>query len=224
MRFMSSVKRETIFYSDRTRTMREKKRKARIWKPELPKLTGSCRLLLSLASAVLAALSITQAAARILTQPAGIAVYALAAVLLTGSCLYLAQDIKSGVVLLTIVRDMAKRYPDVVVISIAAYTFYKIITAVIHMVRVRKLRSPLLTALRNIGAANALVSLLTLQTTMLASFSSEGSSLDANLMNAVTGFVVCVLVAALGISMIRFPWGSAQHVAGTGRETQNGIE
>ena len=119
---------------------------------------------------------------------------------------------------------MAKKYPDVVVISIAAYTFYKIITAVIHMVRVRKLRSPLLTALRNIGAANALVSLLTIQTTMLASFSSEGSSLDANLMNAVTGFAVCVLVAALGISMIRFPWGSAQHVAGTGRETQNGIE
>ena len=58
MRFMSSVKRETIFYSDRTGTMREKKRKARIWKPELPKLTGSCRLLLYLASAVLAALGI----------------------------------------------------------------------------------------------------------------------------------------------------------------------
>ena len=59
MRFMSSVKRETIFYSDRTGTIREKKRKARIWKPELPKLTGSCRLLLYLASAVLAALGIS---------------------------------------------------------------------------------------------------------------------------------------------------------------------
>lgn len=312
---MSSVTREAIFYSDRTGTMKEKKRKASAGKPILPDLTGKKRLPLYLAAVVSAALSVIQAAAQILIQPAGIAVYVLAALFLTAGCIYLVQDIRngivkrllaavkkypfgkrffedyefrtffttlpavlinaaytvyngvlgivsrsawfitmavyysllgimrfhavntqkrtaqmtdpeeirkketavlrtdgilllllnlalSGVVFLTIARDMAKQYSDVVVISIAAYTFYKIVMAVIHMVKARKMRSPLLITLRNIGAASALVSLLTLQTTMLASFASENSSLDANVMNAATGFAVCVLIAALGIHMI----------------------
>ena len=88
-------------------------------------------------------------------------------------------------------------------ISIATYTFYKIIMAVANMVKVRKTRSPVLIAIRNIGTADALVSMLTLQATMLASFQGNGG-LDANRMNAVTGMVVCVLILALGVSMIRY--------------------
>lgn len=76
----------------------------------------------------------------------------------------------SGVVLLTIAQGTAKTYSEIMVISIAAYTFYKIITAVINMVKVRKMESPILIAIRNIGVADALVSVLTLQATMLASF------------------------------------------------------
>ncbi|WP_162608375.1 hypothetical protein [Lachnoclostridium sp. An196] len=45
--------------------------------------------------------------------------------------------------------------------------------------------------------------MLTLQATMLASFQGKGG-LDANRMNAVTGMVVCVLILALGVSMIRY--------------------
>ena len=86
-------------------------------------------------------------------------------------------------------------------ISIAAYTFYKITMAVIHMIKVRKMQSPILITIRNIGVADALVSMLTLQATMLASF-REKSSMDANRMNGITGLAVCVLIAALGVSMI----------------------
>ncbi len=109
----------------------------------------------------------------------------------------------SGVILLTIAQDTAKRYPEVVVISIATYTFYKITMAVVNMVKVRKMRSPVLITIRNIGVADALVSMLTLQATMLASFQGSGS-LDVNRMNAVTGMVVCVLILALGVSMILY--------------------
>lgn len=115
----------------------------------------------------------------------------------------------TGVILLTIAQDTARRYSEVVVISIATYTFYKIIMAVVNMVKVRKTRSPVLITIRNIGTADALVSMLTLQATMLASFQGKGG-LDANRMNAITGMVVCVLILALGVSMIHYAFKNQQ--------------
>lgn len=139
---------------------------------------------------IVAILSIVQAEKRILPMAAGILLLALNFAL-------------TGVILLTIAQDTAKRYSEVVVISIATYTFYKIIMAVANMVKIRKTRSPVLITIRNIGTADALVSMLTLQATMLASFQGKGG-LDANRMNAVTGMVVCVLILALGVSMIHY--------------------
>ena len=109
----------------------------------------------------------------------------------------------SGVVLLTIAKGTAKTHSEIMVISIAAYTFYKITMAVINMVKVRKMQSPILITIRNIGVADALVSMLTLQTTMLASF-QDTSSIDANRMNGITGLAVCILIALLGASMIYY--------------------
>ena len=109
----------------------------------------------------------------------------------------------SGVVLLTIAKGTAKTYSEIMVISIAAYTFYKITMAVINMVKVRKMQSPILITIRNIGVADALVSMLTLQTTMLASF-QDTSSIDANRMNGIAGLAVCILIALLGASMIYY--------------------
>ena len=137
-----------------------------------------------------AILSIVQAEKRILPMAAGILLLVLNFAL-------------TGVILLTIAQDTARRYSEIVVISIATYTFYKIIMAVVNMVKVRKMQSPVLITIRNIGVADALVSMLTLQATMLASFQGKGG-LDANRMNAITGMVVCVLILALGVSMIRY--------------------
>lgn len=139
---------------------------------------------------IVAILSIVQAEKRILPMAAGILLLALNFAL-------------TGVILLTIAQDTARRYSEIVVISIATYTFYKIIMAVVNMVKVRKTQSPILITIRNIGVADTLVSMLTLQATMLASFQGKGG-LDANRMNAVTGMVVCVLILALGVSMIRY--------------------
>lgn len=111
----------------------------------------------------------------------------------------------NGVVLLTIAQDTAKRYSEIMVISIAAYTFYKITMAVVNMVKVRKTKSPILITIRNIGAADALVSMLTLQAAMFASFQDK-NSLNTNQMNAITGLSVCILISILGISMIWYAW------------------
>ena len=127
----------------------------------------------------------------------------LAVIKTDGILLLLLNLALSGVVLLTIAEGTAKTYSDIMAISIAAYTFYKIIMAVIHMVKVRKMESPILITIRNIGVADALVSMLTLQMTMLVSFQGT-DSLDMNRMNGITGLAVCLLISALGISMIYY--------------------
>lgn len=145
---------------------------------------------------IVAILSIVQAEKRILPMAAGILLLVLNFAL-------------TGVILLTIAQDTARRYSEIVVISIATYTFYKIIMAVVNMVKVRKTQSPVLITIRNIRVADALVSMLTLQATMLASFQGKGG-LDANRMNAITGMVVCVLILALGVSMIHYAFKNQQ--------------
>ena len=71
------------------------------------------------------------------------------------------------------------------------------------MVKVSKMKSPILITIRNIGVADALVSVLTLQATMFASFENE-NNWNINQMNAITGMAVCILISILGISMIRY--------------------
>ncbi len=127
----------------------------------------------------------------------------LAVIKTDGILLLLLNLALSGVVLLTIAEGTAKAYSDIMAISIATYTFYKIIMAVINMVKVRKMESPILITIRNIGVADALVSMLTLQMTMLVSFQGT-DSLDMNRMNGITGLAVCLLISALGISMIYY--------------------
>lgn len=127
-------------------------------------------------------------------------------VIKTDGILFLVLNLAlSGVVLLAIAQDTAKRYSEIMVISIAAYTFYKITMAVVNMVKVRKTKSPILITIRNIGAADALVSMLTLQAAMFASFQDK-NSLNTNQMNAITGLSVCILISILGISMIWYAW------------------
>ena len=135
-----------------------------------------------------------------MTDPKLIRKKELSVIRTDGILLLLLNLALSGVVLLTIAKGTAKTYSEIMVISIAAYTFYKITMAVINMVKVRKTQSPILITIRNIGVADALVSMLTLQTTMLASF-QDTSSIDANRMNGIAGLAVCILIALLGASM-----------------------
>ena len=90
---------------------------------------------------------------------------------------------------------------EVLAIASAAYTFYKVIFAAVGFVKVRRLHDPLLQAFRNINLADAAVSLLSLQVTLVAVFSQgEGESMKP--LNAAMGFFVCLLTIALGVWMI----------------------
>lgn len=109
-----------------------------------------------------------------------------------------------GSLYLTIQQEIAKSYHTIVMITIATYTFYKLILAVVNAAKARRRKSVLLIALRNIGCADALVSLLSLQTSMMASFGGEALA-ERRMMTTVTGLAVCVLIMGMGISMIAAP-------------------
>lgn len=104
----------------------------------------------------------------------------------------------AGAVILLLNAQGGKNYPGFTIYAVATYTFYKIITSTIQVVKVGKRKSPLLSITRRIGYIDACVSILTLQTAMFASF-AVGEEEMIKMMNAMTGTVVCLMVLGLGI-------------------------
>lgn len=119
----------------------------------------------------------------------------------TGILLALITIALGGAVILLVNHEGGKSYPGYMIFVVAMYTFYKAIISVINIVRARKLKSPLLVTIRNIGYADALVSVLSLQTAMFESF-GENSNIEPWVMNGITGACVCIMILAIGIYMI----------------------
>ena len=88
-------------------------------------------------------------------------------------------------------------------IAMAAYTFTALITAIINVIKYRKYNSPVYSASKAISLAAALVSMLTLESTMLTTF-SEGTmtAMEQKIMLGATGGVISALIVATAIYMI----------------------
>lgn len=121
---------------------------------------------------------------------------------LTGLMLILLSLVLSGVNYVSLSGGIAAKYGEILMITIATYTFYKITMAAIRAVRQRKNPSPLLAVIRSIGYAEVAASVLTLQRSMLVSFGAMDHA-KAHTMNMLTGAAVCLFVLALGVSLIR---------------------
>ena len=88
-------------------------------------------------------------------------------------------------------------------IAMAAYTFTAFTTAIINVIRYKKYNSPVFSASKAISFAAACVSMLTLTSTMLTTF-SDGTmdALTQKLMLGGVGVAVSGVVVAMAISMI----------------------
>lgn len=120
---------------------------------------------------------------------------------LCGGLLVLLSFTLGGVVCISLSQNVAVKHHEIVMITIATYTFYKITVAVIQAIKQRKNTVPLLVVIRTIGYAEVAVSLLTLQRSMLISFGSMDNE-DIALMNGLTGISVCLFILLLGIFTI----------------------
>ena len=88
-------------------------------------------------------------------------------------------------------------------IAMAAYTFTSLTTAIINVIQFRKYNSPVFSASKIISLASALVSMLTLESTMLTTFGDGTMTATAQKwMLGATGGTISVLIVATAIYMI----------------------
>ena len=120
---------------------------------------------------------------------------------ITGILLVVLSFCIVGVNILSAVKERGTVFHKIVMIAIAAYTFFKITVAIIGTVKTKHATSPLLKTLRNISLADACVSVYSLQRSMLRSF--PGMEADSiQLFNILTGTAVWLIVLLLGINLI----------------------
>ena len=106
----------------------------------------------------------------------------------------------SGIVLNMIVKKQSAVYSDVFVITSASYTFYILTVSIIDLVKYRKYKSPVMSAAKAIRFAQALISILSLEASMLVQFGED--EWYRRLMLALTGAGVCIIVLSMSIYML----------------------
>lgn len=109
----------------------------------------------------------------------------------------------SGMILFMIRENRMTRHNEITTITMAAYTFTSLTMAIVNLVRYRKYQSPIFSASKVISLVAACVSMLTLESTMLSTFSDEGmSARTQRLFMGLSGGAVSVCIIAMAIYMI----------------------
>lgn len=120
----------------------------------------------------------------------------------SGALLTVLSFVLTGVIYISLSQNIATKHGEIIMITIATYTFGKITVAIVKAVKQHKNPSLLLAVVRNIGYAEAAASILTLQRSMLVSFGAMKERMIRR-MNILTGAAVCLFILVLGIIMIR---------------------
>ena len=121
---------------------------------------------------------------------------------LSGSLLIVMTVALLGVVFLIVREGQGFIYHGTLIYAVALYDFYCLTRAVVYMVKTRKMHSPVLVSIKTFSFASAFVAMLSLQTAMFASFGSDLEPGLRQLMNALTGSAVCLILLTIGIFMV----------------------
>ena len=115
--------------------------------------------------------------------------------------LFLLNIPMGAMILLMVWKNNGYSYPGYVIYISAMYTFYTLIISVINLVRFRKLGNPILSAAKVLNFIAALMSLLGLQTAMIAQFSADEEHFR-RVINACTGTGIWATVIITAIYML----------------------
>ena len=107
----------------------------------------------------------------------------------------------TGIVIFMVHHDRGFTYAGLSVYAMAAYTFYITIAAAVQLVRYRRRGSPILSAMKVINLTAALVSMLSLETAIIAQFGGNQQEFR-RIMTSLTGGAVCVAVLSMAVCMI----------------------
>ncbi len=108
----------------------------------------------------------------------------------------------SGAVLMILYQNRGYEYHGVLIYVMAAYTFYTTIHAIVNTLKYRKYNSPVMSTTKIISLSAALVSMLSLETAMLSQFGAENSPEFRQIMVALTGAGVSIVVVTMSVYMI----------------------
>lgn len=106
----------------------------------------------------------------------------------------------NGMVVLMAVEGDAFAYRGYAIYAMAIYTFATVAIATVNVVRARRHRGPVLEAARALNFVAAAVSILGLQSAMIAQFSTAGPDYTT-LMNSITGGIVYAVVTIVTVWM-----------------------
>ncbi len=121
---------------------------------------------------------------------------------LCGVMLLFMNQALAGIVIFMVHRNQGFDYSGVLIYAMAAYAFYAVILAIVNVVKIRRHNSPILSAAKAISLVAAMVSILSLETAMLAQFGGNDDPMFRKTMTAATGGSVCTIVIGMAIYMI----------------------
>jgi hypothetical protein len=106
-----------------------------------------------------------------------------------------------GMTIQMIWQNKGYSYSGVIIYISALYAFYCFTMAIINLVKSRNLHSPIISATKVLSFTGALMSIYNLQTAMLERF-NEGDNGFRQIMNALVGGGVCLIVFVMAIFMV----------------------
>lgn len=108
-----------------------------------------------------------------------------------------------GVVVLIMINGEHFSYDGTLIYGVALVDFCNLISAIVYLTKSRKQHSTYVTTVKFLKFECSLVSILSLQTAMLATFGDSSTATFQNAMNLATGSVLCVFTLASGITMVK---------------------
>ncbi len=125
------------------------------------------------------------------------------AVMRTSGILLIITGILMGFILyISLEQNTATAHGEIIMITIATYTFTKLIFAVIRAVKNRASNAPVQRTIYTIGYTDIAVSLLSMQQSMLVSFGAM-TPIKIYVLNIFTGVCVSLFIVILGIFSVK---------------------
>ena len=121
---------------------------------------------------------------------------------LCGIMLLFMNQALTGIVVFIVRQNQGFAYPGLLIYAMAAYSFYAVTIAIVNIVKTRRHKSPILSASKAINLVAAMVSILSLETAMLAQFGENDDPMFRQVMTGATGGGVCTIVIGMAIYMI----------------------
>lgn len=121
---------------------------------------------------------------------------------LCGVILMLMSSALAVIVFYVTLQNKTSVHSSITTIAMAAYTFTSVTVAVVNMIRYRKYNSPVYSAAKAVGFAAALVSVLNLETAMLAAFGEDTPELSRKFLTGMTGGVILLVILVTAVLMV----------------------